>query len=208
MILKIRFGYQKPRSSPLKVHASAQFIGAIVALSMLGTLSPSLAYQPNEKGVEGIDCQPMSKANEALAKLQGFQVTWNASYSLYGQSKTLHVESVVEDGVQYQRRGPYMRWTAKRAVLANPLHSDCKRLREEIFDGVRTVVTSFIKYQPEYDPRRYKCTGWVEIPRFVNRKMDCYMLSTAPGDLVKNLRIEMYWFYRTDIKAPLNSTRR
>lgn len=192
----------------MKFYASAQFVGAVVVIGLLGALSPSLAYQQNDKGVEGKDCQPMSKANEAMAKLKGLQVTWNASFSVYGQSKTLHVESVVNDGVQYQRRGPYMRWTAKRAVLENPHHSNCKRLREEILGGVRTVVTSFFKYQPEYDPRRYKCTGWVEIPHFTNKKMECYMLSTVPEDPVKNLKIEMYWFYRSDIKAPLNSTRR
>ncbi|MER8956355.1 hypothetical protein NKH98_27320 [Mesorhizobium sp. M0833] len=76
-------------------------------------------------------------------------------------------------------------------------HSGCRRLREEVFDGVTTVIIDYWKRNPEFDPRWYRCTVWLEIPDYRNRKMDCR--SDYSSEAVE---IKIRWCYRTDIKLP------
>lgn len=151
----------------------------------------------------------MTEADNALAKLRSFQVTWNVSYTLYGRREKIHAEAFTDSGLQYTRKAPYKLWAVKPSKLINPEHSDCHRLREEMLDGAKTVVISYVKYYRGYDPRRYKCTGWIEVPNYRNRKMECVGLGVpGPDDPVLNLKLEMQWFYRTDIKPPAVPTGR
>jgi len=70
-------------------------------------------------------------------------------------------------------------------------------MREEIVDGVRTAVIFYTRYNPYgSDARRYKCTAWIEIPDYRNRKMVC-----ESTDFADDIKIKIQWYYRTDINA-------
>ncbi|AZO56438.1 MULTISPECIES: hypothetical protein [unclassified Mesorhizobium] len=182
---------------------AAVFLFAVTCLPLA-----SWANLQGEQRVEEPECKPMTAANDALAKLSAFQATWDTSYSLYGRREKVHGEYFIDNGLEYGRKAPYRPWTVKPSKLVNPQHLDCHQLREEMLDGSKTVVISYIKYNPGYDPRRYRCTGWIEIPSYRNKKMECVGLTTAGyDDPVLDLKLQMHWFYRTDIKAPTVSNK-
>lgn len=163
----------------------------------------SVAALGTDQPIEAPECHPLTAANQALAGLGRFQGTWDQSYELYGHRVVVHGESVIEGGLEYFRMAPYAMWGVKPSQLGNAQHSDCHQIREEMVDGVRTAVISYIKFHPEKDPRRYKCIAWIEIPNYRNRKLECDSLgATGLNDPVQDLKLQIRWFYRSDVRAP------
>ncbi|MER9133573.1 hypothetical protein [Mesorhizobium sp. M0768] len=160
---------------------------------------PSAAYAEllNSVRIEEPTCQPITTANEALAKIPIFQTTWDL-VSKSDKRVVMHIDSIYSDGTLYQRTAPYASWHGKPDDLVNPRHSGCHRLREEVLDGVNTVVISYWKHNPDFDPRWYRCNIWLRIPEYRNEKMDCSSVYFSEA-----VEIKVRWFYRTDIKLPV-----
>jgi hypothetical protein len=172
-------------------------IAIVVTVSCF--VSTSRANLRAEVQVEEQACLPLTAANEALAKLPGFQTVYDAVLKDETQQVRSHLESVIDHGLQYVRRGPYLAWHVSPAKLVSPQRSDCHRLREEMLDGVRTAVISYYKHDT-YGTRAWRCTTWVELPTPKNRKMECASVY-PPGRVKTSVR----WFYRSDIKPPVAS---
>lgn len=177
------------------MHILTRFIALAAGVASL----PSVSYADlrNKQQIEGA-CYPMAAANEALAKMAAFQATWSRVIKSH-RHVVIHSESVYENGMIYQRRAPYAPWRGRAyKVVDDARRSNCHQLREEMLDGVNTVVISYTKHHPPYDPRFYRCTVWLEIPEYRNRKSDC--VSVGPADVAE---VKIRWFYRTDIKPPV-----
>ncbi|MER8862158.1 hypothetical protein NKI19_00340 [Mesorhizobium sp. M0751] len=173
----------------------------LIALAASAAFLPSASYADlrNDQQIEEA-CYPMAAANEALARMLAFQGTWSLVVKMpHKREVRQHEEMIVENGIAYKRRAPYGPWrSTPYSIVDNVRRGDCHRLREEVLDGVNTVVISYRKHNPEYDPRFYRCTIWLEIPEYRNRKSDCVSV-----DPVQVVEIKIGWSYRTDIKAPV-----
>ncbi|RWM67873.1 MAG: hypothetical protein EOR82_26135 [Mesorhizobium sp.] len=170
------------------------------ALAVSAACLPSASYADlrNNQQIEDA-CYPMAAANEALARMPAFQATRDLVIKRPQKRSVTHEEMVFENGIAYQRRAPYAPWrSTPYSIVDNVRRSDCHRLREEVLDGVNTVVIFYRKHNPKFDPRFYRCTIWLEIPEYRNRKSDC--VSVGPVEVVE---IKIRWSYRTDIKAPV-----
>ncbi|MER8408122.1 hypothetical protein NKH16_26205 [Mesorhizobium sp. M1307] len=144
----------------------------------------------------------MAAANEALLS---FQATWDGVIN--GNPRVvMHSEIVYENRVKYERTAPYAPWRAEPYALninpntdGTPYHSNCHRLREELVDGVNTVVIAYTKtFSMPNRKQQYRCIGWIQVPQYLSRKMICTSIGLA--DIVE---MKQEWTYRTDIKAPL-----
>ncbi|RWE99961.1 MAG: hypothetical protein EOS43_13700 [Mesorhizobium sp.] len=171
------------------------------ALAVSAACLPSASYADlrNNQQIEDA-CYPIAAANEALARMPTFQTTWNVVIKMFhNKRKVMYEETIFDNGIAYKRSAPSGPWrSTPYSIVDNVRRSDCHRLREEVLDGVNTVVIFYRKHYPEYDPRYYRCTIWVEIPEYRNRKSDC--VSVDPVEVVE---IKLRWSYRTDIKAPV-----
>jgi hypothetical protein len=182
------------------VAARARFVVAVVSVACLP--SPSFAIQRDVRVEEG-ECWLMTAANEAFAKVPAFQATWDRSVTTLRHRMLEHTDWVYENGLEYWRMAPYQRWRVKPYELLSVEHSDCHLMREEIVDGVRTAVISYTRYNPRgSDARRYKCTAWIDIPSYRNRKMAC-----ESADFAEDVVLKAHWSYRTDIKRPPEQTK-
>ncbi|RWC38337.1 hypothetical protein [Mesorhizobium sp.] len=170
---------------------------AALAVSAACLPSASFADLRNNQQIEDA-CYPMAAANEALARMPAFQATWDLVIKRPHQRSVIHSESVYDNGVIYQRRAPYQPWRSKPySIVDNARRSDCHQLREEVLDDVNTVVIFYRKHHLN-DPRFYRCTVWIEIPEYRNRKSDCVSVDSA-----EVVEVKIRWFYRTDIKPPV-----
>ena len=159
---------------------------------------PSHADQRFDPDTEESACNPFTAANAALVAMPAFEATWDAVIVDRNSPRImLHRDFVYKDGVQYARSAPYMAWHATPTDLANAFHMDCHRLREELLDGVKTVVISYTKRALDRDPRWYRCTTWLDVPVYRNRKMQCTSEYSS-----QTLTTKTRWFYRTDVKTP------
>lgn len=61
----------------------------------------------------------------------------------------MHRDSVYANGILYERTAPYAPWRVEAYQLVNPRHSGCHQLREEVLDGVNTVVISYWSTTPK-----------------------------------------------------------
>ncbi|MER8843293.1 hypothetical protein [Mesorhizobium sp. M0768] len=160
---------------------------------------PSASYAEPRNGprLEEPACQPITTANEAFVKIPIFQATWDAVIKRDTAVVVMHRESVYANGILYERTAPYAPWRVEALQLGNPRHSGCHQLREEMLDGVNTVVISYWRHNPDVDPRWYHCTIWIEIPEYRNRKLDCSTVYFS-----EEAELKRRWFYKTDIKLP------
>jgi hypothetical protein len=176
-----------------------RFIPIVLSALFLSSLSYADQRQ-HPQSSEDPACHPMTAANEHLAKLRAYQTTWDATIRTSGRL-VMHRETVQDSGFEYVRSGPYALWRRQPNVIINPQRSDCHRLHEELLDGVKTLVISYVKHNPDYDARFYRCTLWLESVRsggYRGIKSDC--VSILPDETVE---IKIHWFYRTDIKPPV-----
>ncbi|TGP50615.1 hypothetical protein EN873_22235 [bacterium M00.F.Ca.ET.230.01.1.1] len=171
------------------------FVGAVTGVICLPLASVAA---PRDVRIEEGECWLMTAANEALAKMPAFQTTWDQSVTTLRRRMLKHTDSVYDNGLEYWRTAPYQRWSVKPYALHNVEHSDCHQMREETVDGVRTAVISYTRYNPRgSDARRYKCTAWIEIPNYRNRKMFC-----DSDNFADDIKIKIHWFYWPDIEPP------
>ncbi|MER9022394.1 hypothetical protein NKI01_07445 [Mesorhizobium sp. M0815] len=111
---------------------------------------PSASYAEPRNGprLEEPACHPLTTANEALAKIPIFQATWDAVIKRDTGVVVMHRDAVYANGMLYERTAPYAPWRGKAHQLGNPRHSGCHQLREEVLDGVNTVVISYWRHNP------------------------------------------------------------
>lgn len=179
-------------------------IVAVTAFFSAEIRSSSGSWAQSGAGFQGeeAECYPLARANDATTS---FQATWDGVINS-SPRVIKHSEIIYESGVKYERKAPYARWQGSPYALnrnpnadGTPFHSKCRRLREEAFDGVNTVVIAYTKtFSVPGHQQQYRCIGWVQIPQFLSRKMICTSIGLAN---VVNQR--QAWTYRTDIKPPV-----
>lgn len=158
----------------------------------------SWANSRDDQQVENAECHPMTVANQILRTAPGFQSTIDAVVEDETQRVLTHTDLIYDHGLQYARAAPFAAWRVKPSALVDPPRSDCHLLREEILDGARMVVISYVRYHPDFGTPQYRCTIWLAFPDYRNTKMEC--ASVYPADRTK---LVVRWFYRTDIKPPI-----
>lgn len=177
---------------------------ASVAAVFSTECSFSGAWAQSRVGFQGeqAECYPLAHANDATIS---FQATWDGVIN--GTPRVIkHSEIIYENGVKYERKAPYERWQSSPFALnsnpnadGTPFHSNCRRLRDEVLDGVHTVVIAYTKtFSVPGHQQQYRCIGWVQIPQFLSRKMICTSIGLA--EVVDQRQA---WTYRTDIKPPI-----